>query len=194
MPKNKLSNILSETRKRRGISQKQAALELGISQALLSHYEKGIRECSLDFLVKAADYYSVTTDYLLGHSTTKNARSAHAQRQRSLVRTLETIMLLSERLDDDDLRKYTGEFIKKSLYRVLKLYDGILEGLDFRGDDIDIANAAAFAERDFSKAYSAAREQKDSDISLHSSSLEYLSRLVNEVETQLEGEAVYDGI
>ena len=32
-------------RKEKGISQKAAAGELQISQALLSHYEKGIREC-----------------------------------------------------------------------------------------------------------------------------------------------------
>ena len=55
-------------RKVRKLSQKQAALELGISQALLSHYEKGIRECSLDFVVKAADYYNVSCDYLLGRT------------------------------------------------------------------------------------------------------------------------------
>ncbi len=186
MPKNKLNQILSETRKRRGISQKQAALELGISQALLSHYEKGIRECSLDFLVKLADYYGVTTDYLLGHSTTKNARTASAQRQRSLVRTLETIMLLSERLDDEKLRQSSTDFIKKSLYRILKLYDGILGELKFSGDDMDIARASALAELDFAEAYCAALEQKDSDISLHSSSLEYLARLVKEVEKELE--------
>lgn len=60
--------IITLLRKERGISQKNAALDLGISQALLSHYEKGIRECGLDFLVKAADYYHVSCDYLLGRS------------------------------------------------------------------------------------------------------------------------------
>ena len=48
--------ILTLLRKERGISQKQAAAELGISQALLSHYEKGIRECGLDFVVRTADF------------------------------------------------------------------------------------------------------------------------------------------
>ena len=43
-------------RKERGLSQKQAAVELGISQALLSHYEKGIRECKLEFVVRSADF------------------------------------------------------------------------------------------------------------------------------------------
>lgn len=60
--------IITLLRKERGISQKFAAGELGISQALLSHYEKGIRECGLDFLVRAANYYGVSCDYLLGRS------------------------------------------------------------------------------------------------------------------------------
>ena len=58
--------IISDLRKSKGISQKQAAIDLGISQALLSHYEKGIRECGLDFLIKLANYYEVTCDELLG--------------------------------------------------------------------------------------------------------------------------------
>lgn len=60
--------ILALLRKERHISQKAAAADLGVAQALLSHYEKGKRECGLDFLVKVADYYGVTTDYLLGRS------------------------------------------------------------------------------------------------------------------------------
>lgn len=60
--------ILSLLRKERHISQKAAAADLGVAQALLSHYEKGKRECGLDFLVRVADYYNVSTDYLLGRS------------------------------------------------------------------------------------------------------------------------------
>ena len=60
--------IITLLRKERGLSQKSAAESLGISQALLSHYEKGIRECGLDFVVKTAEFYNVSTDYLLGRS------------------------------------------------------------------------------------------------------------------------------
>ena len=66
------NRIIKLLRKERGITQKQAAEDLGVSQALLSHYEKGIRECGLDFVVKCADYYGVTTDYLLGVSASRN--------------------------------------------------------------------------------------------------------------------------
>lgn len=58
--------IISDLRKSRGISQKKAAIDLGISQALLSHYEKGIRECGLDFVIKLSEYYNVSCDELLG--------------------------------------------------------------------------------------------------------------------------------
>ena len=62
---------ISMLRKEKGVTQRQAAQELHISQALLSHYEKGIRECSLDFVKKAAQYYGVTADFLLGLTESK---------------------------------------------------------------------------------------------------------------------------
>lgn len=68
----KFAAKLSQLRKERGISQKKAATDLGISQALLSHYEKGIRECGLDFVIRCGEYYGVTTDYLLGVSESRN--------------------------------------------------------------------------------------------------------------------------
>ena len=67
--KKQLGRTITALRKKRGLSQKDAAAELGISQALLSHYEKGIRECGLEFIVRLADYYEVSTDYLLGRSS-----------------------------------------------------------------------------------------------------------------------------
>ncbi|MBQ8182313.1 MAG: helix-turn-helix transcriptional regulator [Clostridia bacterium] len=65
------SERLVELRTEKGLSQKAAALDLGVSQALLSHYEKGIREFNLDFLCRAADYYGVTADYLLGRTQSR---------------------------------------------------------------------------------------------------------------------------
>ena len=53
--------LITLLRKEKGISQKQAAAELGISQALLSHYEKGVRECGLDFLILSLIHISEPT-------------------------------------------------------------------------------------------------------------------------------------
>ena len=62
------SRTLSLLRQERGLSQRKVAKELGISQALLSHYENGIREPGLAFVVKACDYFHVSADYLLGRT------------------------------------------------------------------------------------------------------------------------------
>lgn len=185
MSLNKFSEIISATRRRRGISQKQAALELGISQALLSHYEKGIRECSLDFLVKLAEYYGVSCDYLLGHSTAKTSRTAAAQRQRSLTRTLETVLLLSERSDDGMLKDNLTEYYKFCLYRGLKLFDGVCDGLYFEGEDICETFAESLAEIAFAKAADAADGIKDMELPMHEGSLEYPSQIINDVEATL---------
>ena len=73
------NRIITLLRKERGITQKQAAEDLGVSQALLSHYEKGIRECGLDFVVRVADYYNVSCDYLLGRSAERNGMMLSAE-------------------------------------------------------------------------------------------------------------------
>jgi len=64
--------IITLLRTERKLTQKEAAKELGISQALLSHYERGIRECGLDFLCRTADFYGVSCDYLLGRSADRS--------------------------------------------------------------------------------------------------------------------------
>ena len=69
------NRIITLLRKERGITQKQAAADLGISQAQLSHYEKGIRECGLEFVVQVADYYGVSCDYLLGRSAERSGQT-----------------------------------------------------------------------------------------------------------------------
>ena len=67
---------LSDLRRRAGKRQRQVAADLGISQALLSHYENGTREPGLVFLNRACDYYGVTADYLLGRSDSRDIISA----------------------------------------------------------------------------------------------------------------------
>ena len=61
---------LAALRKKRGLSQRQVAAQLGISQALLSHYENGAREPGLSFVCRVCEYYEVSADYLLGRTDT----------------------------------------------------------------------------------------------------------------------------
>lgn len=64
--KNTFGKNIAAMRHKNGWSQKDTAAKLGISQALLSHYEKGIRECGLEFLVTAANVFNCSVDSLLG--------------------------------------------------------------------------------------------------------------------------------
>ncbi len=66
------ARTLSLLRQEKGISQRQAAKTLGISQALLSHYENGAREPGLVFVVKACDFYNVSADFLLGRTLSRD--------------------------------------------------------------------------------------------------------------------------
>ena len=62
------AHTMSELRRAQGLSQRKAASDLKISQALLSHYENGAREPGLDFVCRACRYYGVSADYILGLS------------------------------------------------------------------------------------------------------------------------------
>lgn len=56
---------LKELRKEKGISQLKLALDLSTNQNTISRYETGEREADYNMLIKLADYFNVSIDYLL---------------------------------------------------------------------------------------------------------------------------------
>lgn len=56
---------LKEIRKSKGISQLKMAIDLYMSQNSISRYETGEREPGINELIKIADYFNVSIDYLL---------------------------------------------------------------------------------------------------------------------------------
>ncbi len=146
MATNDFPRILTLLRKERGISQKQVSADLEISQALLSHYEKGIRECGLNFVIKAADYYGVSCDYLLGRSphrsgavlSIKDSGSTRKDNyetavktteynRRVTVNTLNMVFRILERIDNEALTKEISSYLSAALYcafRMLHMANG----------------------------------------------------------------------
>ena len=59
---------LKELRKKKGISQLRLATELNTTQNTISRYETGEREPGIAELIKIADYFNVSVDYLLGRT------------------------------------------------------------------------------------------------------------------------------
>lgn len=60
---------LQELRKMSGNTQQSLADKLGISVRTVTALEAGSREPSMELLVKLADYFNVSTDYLLGRDS-----------------------------------------------------------------------------------------------------------------------------
>lgn len=56
---------LKELRKKRNVSQVKLAIDLNMSQNSISRYETGEREPDFASLIKIADYFNVSIDYLL---------------------------------------------------------------------------------------------------------------------------------
>ena len=59
---------LKELRKAKGISQLKLATDLNTNQNTISRYETGEREPGILELIKIADYFDVSIDYLVGRS------------------------------------------------------------------------------------------------------------------------------
>ena len=88
---NTFAKKLSELRRRSGLSQRKAAADLKISQALLSHYENGAREPGLGFVCRVCDYYNVTADYLLGRSANPNGIDRSADVAKAFIGELRVL-------------------------------------------------------------------------------------------------------
>ncbi len=129
-----LSKNLASLRKKAGLSQKNAAKELGISQALLSHYEKGIRECGLEFLSKAATFYNVSTDFLLGREDNdailslvkaldgnSSSTSEHERSKRKILHTLSRFYQISEDVQNKKLQEELDQAISIYLYHLMRV-------------------------------------------------------------------------
>lgn len=66
---------LRQLRQQRGISQLKLAMDLNLNQNSISRYERGEREADYATLVKFANYFGVSIDYLL--EQTDNPERAH---------------------------------------------------------------------------------------------------------------------
>ena len=150
--------IITLLRKERNISQKQAATDLGVSQALLSHYEKGIRECGLDFLVKTADYYNVSCDYLLGRCAEpmgKAAKEAPAasgedkdkltEEQKMLLDSQKLIFSMVSEKDGGKLEKAVRSYLSLAVYRFFTLSSPAADGFTLSAMELKKARAETIA-------------------------------------------------
>lgn len=111
-----MESRIKQLREKRGLIQEILAAELGITQQMLSKYERDVTFIKVDILKKIAVYFNVTTDYLLGLSEVK--------------RDLQGQMKVNETLDEyydlveiyKNLDKYDQEMIW-SIIQIIKKLD-----------------------------------------------------------------------
>ena len=87
-----MESRIKQLRENRGLIQDILASELGITQQMLSKYERDVLCIKVDVLKKIAEYFNVTTDYLLGISEVKR----DLQGQMKMNKTLDTYYDLIE--------------------------------------------------------------------------------------------------
>ena len=124
------SRTLALLRREKKISQRTAAGDLGVSQALLSHYENGLREPGLSFVVRAADYYGVSCDYLLGRSMARDGSAVPAERmdisagseqEKSQILNAAALLLeLAEATGSEQLPHEIEAYLSIAIYKVYR--------------------------------------------------------------------------
>ncbi len=161
------SRVLALLRQEKGISQRKAANELGISQALLSHYENGIREPGLEFVVKVCDFYQVSADYLLGRTLTRDGAVISAEdvsnaaeateslrgnilaklQKKLLVNSVCVLFDLLAKLGNREAVTHASAYLSSALYQLYRLFYRQAGGndnyfsTDSRAFDMDMVSA-----------------------------------------------------
>lgn len=103
---------------------------MGVSQALLSHYENGLREPGLSFVVRAADYYGVSCDYLLGRSMARDGSAVPAGRmdvqesaeleKSHVVQAVSLLLDLAQQTGSMQLPREIEDYLSVVLYKVYR--------------------------------------------------------------------------
>lgn len=105
-----MESRIKQLRKKRGFTQQRLASELGITQQMLSKYEKDISFIKIDVLKRIAVCFNVTTDYLLGISDVK----------RDLQKQLKMNETLDEYYDLIEVYKELDQYDQEMIWSILQ--------------------------------------------------------------------------
>lgn len=102
---------------------KEAAEVLDMPYTTYVNYEKGTREPNSEVLIKIANFYDVSIDYLIGHShNTKNTPALTPKDERDIAKDLESLLA---QLDSSDNLMFDGDPMsdeaKESIRAAMKL-------------------------------------------------------------------------
>lgn len=120
-------NRLRELRMQNKLGQKEIGALLSVSDSSIRKYESGDRTPAPDAIKKLAEYFNVSTDYLLGHEKiNSNLPELNAKDERDIAKELEKMM---NNLDSDSGLSFYGqpltdenkEILRASLENTLRM-------------------------------------------------------------------------
>ncbi|WP_020059132.1 helix-turn-helix domain-containing protein [Bacillus sp. 123MFChir2] len=127
-----LGKKIAELRKNQKLSQYELANRLGFSRGKLANYEQGTREPDYETLKKIADFFEVSTDYLLDRTVKKElpsnelpdlSKNEERDIARNLEKALEELNNSDEALmfDGEPIDEHTKEMIRISLENSMRM-------------------------------------------------------------------------
>lgn len=159
MEENKFStfgNRIKALRERRGIKQGQFADDIGITRQSMSNYESGKHSPDIDVIIKIADYFECSTDYLLGLNEHPNFKEQEAYDE-DLLRLSKSLCALPLVLKDAWLDTFTAmaECIQTGLskdiqvnFEMVSLYTTIIQLMNLCFDTVDKQKDGNYTEQD----------------------------------------------
>ncbi|WP_404978129.1 helix-turn-helix domain-containing protein [Bacillus licheniformis] len=123
MIKMSLGKRLKEARERCGLSQKQAAQKLNITNKALSTYERDFRDPDTGTLKRLAELYNVSTDYLLDRKPNKTSKLDETVNEAlEELKNEETLLFMK---NDEEIDEETARLIKQALINGIKYVDAM---------------------------------------------------------------------
>ena len=110
---------LKKLRETKGITQTELAKELGVVRSTICQYEKGNREPDMETLIKIADYFGVSIDFILDREENLDGSPAPSFNERE-GKLLQYFRMLSPALQDvalDTVRVLAGIPAESDLHK-----------------------------------------------------------------------------
>lgn len=125
-----LGDKIKELRKKAGLTQQQLANTIGVSRSTIGMLEKNLQGVGNDTLLKLAEFFNVSVDYLLSDKildTNVNVDTIFSGSGK-----------LDKKIDTDKLSKKAERDIKKSLSQTLDMIQNSQDGLMFDGEPLEL--------------------------------------------------------
>ena len=124
----KFEENLKSLRERNNLSQIELSKRIGLSNVTLSQYEKGVRKPDIQTLTLIAQFFNVSTDYLLGNETppkfkpqlTDKDKKDIAKQVEDMLDCLDADNPISFQLDGNEIDDDTRELLRQSLQNALE--------------------------------------------------------------------------